>query len=66
MLDIKAMKSALEQLEAERGISKEKIFEAIEAALAAAYKKDFGKKDQMIRAKLSKNGNRHCPLSMMW
>ncbi len=55
MLDIKAMKSALEQLEAERGISKEKIFEAIEAALAAAYKKDFGKKDQMIRAKLDMN-----------
>ncbi len=46
------MKSALEQLEAEKGISKEKIIDAIEAALAAAYKKDYGKKGQIVRAKL--------------
>jgi len=52
MLDLKTMKSALEQLEQERGISKEKIFDAIEAALAAAYKKDYGKKGQIVRAKL--------------
>lgn len=52
MMDLKTMKSALEQLEQERGISKEKIIEAIEAALAAAYKKDYGKKGQIVRAKL--------------
>jgi transcription termination/antitermination protein NusA len=52
MLDLKTMKSALEQLEAEKGISKEKIIDAIEAALAAAYKKDYGKKGQIVRAKL--------------
>ena len=46
------MKSALEQLESERGIPKEKIIDAIEAALAAAYKKDYGKKGQIVRAKL--------------
>jgi len=44
------MRSALEQLEEERKIPKEKIIEAIEQALAAAYKKDYGKKDQIIRA----------------
>jgi N utilization substance protein A len=55
MLDIKTMKSALEQLEAERGIPKEKILEATEAALAAAYKKDYGKKGQIVRAKLDMN-----------
>lgn len=49
------MKSALEQLEAERGIPKEKIVDAIEAALAAAYKKDYGKKGQIVRAKLDFN-----------
>ena len=49
MFDLKTMKSALEQLEAERKIPKEKIIEAIEQALAAAYKKDYGKKDQIIR-----------------
>ncbi len=55
MLDLKTMKSALEQLEAEKGISKEKIIDAIEAALAAAYKKDYGKKGQIVRAKLDMN-----------
>lgn len=49
MLDLKVLKSALEQLEEERRIPKEKILEAIELALAAAYKKDYGKKDQIIR-----------------
>jgi len=51
MLDIKTFKSALAQLEEERKIPKEKILEAIEQAMAAAYKKDYGKKGQIIRAK---------------
>ena len=50
MLDLKTMGSALEQLEVERGIPRAKIIEAIEQALAAAYKKDFGKKGQIVRA----------------
>ncbi len=49
MLDLKTMKSALEQLEEERKIPKEKIIDAIEQALAAAYKKDYGKKGQIVR-----------------
>jgi N utilization substance protein A len=52
MLDLKTFKSALEQLEEERRIPKEKIVEAIEQAMAAAYKKDYGKRGQIIRAKL--------------
>ncbi len=51
MLDIKTLRSALEQLEEEKKIPKEKILEAIEQAMAAAYKKDYGKKGQIIRAK---------------
>ncbi len=51
MMDLRAFKSALEQLEVERGISKQKIIETIEMALAAAYKKDYGKKGQIVRAK---------------
>lgn len=50
MFDIKVFNSALSQLEEERGISREKIMEAIEQAVAAAYKKDYGKKDQIVRA----------------
>lgn len=49
MFDLKTMKLALEQLELERKIPKEKIIEAIEQSLAAAYKKDYGKKGQIIR-----------------
>jgi len=51
MLDIKTFMSALEQLEEEKKIPKEKILDAIEQAMAAAYKKDYGKKGQIIRAK---------------
>lgn len=50
MMDLKILKSALGQLEEERGIPEEKIIEAIEQALAAAYKKDYGKKGQIVRA----------------
>jgi len=53
MLDLKALRSALEQLEEEKGVPREKIIEAIEMALAAAYKKDFGKKGQIVRAKFN-------------
>lgn len=50
MMDLKVLNSTLEQLETERGVSKEKIIETIEDALAAAYKKDYGKKGQIIKA----------------
>jgi len=42
--------SAISALCEEKGISKEKVVETIEAALAAAYKKDYGKKGQNIKA----------------
>ncbi len=51
LFDLKVINSVLAQLEEERGIPKEKILEAIEAALATAYKKEYGKKGQIIRAK---------------
>lgn len=52
MLDLKTLKSALLQLEEERKIPRDKIIDAIEQSLAAAYKKDYGKKGQIIRVKL--------------
>ena len=51
MFDLKVINSVLTQLEEERGVPKEKVLEAIEAALASAYKKEYGKKGQLIRAK---------------
>ena len=49
--------AAIDELCEEKGLKKEAIFEAVEAALAAAYRKDYGKPKQVIRAKLNpKNG----------
>ncbi len=53
--DIKSLQLILEQLETEKGISKEKLIETIQDALAAAYKKDYGKKGQIIHAKFDIN-----------
>lgn len=50
-MDLKTLKSTLEQLEIERGISKDQILLTLEDALSAAYKKEYGKKGQIIRAK---------------
>ena len=55
MIDLKVVNSVLAQLEEERGIPREKIVEAIELALATAYKKEYGKKGQIIRAKFDLN-----------
>ncbi len=52
-MDIKSFKSALNQISQERGIPPEKVLETLEDAIAAAYKKDYGKKGQKIRAKLN-------------
>src|SRR3989344_3501331 len=49
MFDLKTINSVLGELEETRGISKAALVEAIEAALATAYKKDYGKKGQIIR-----------------
>lgn len=50
MMDLKTIHSALEQLAEEKGISREKVIETIEMALAAAYKKEYGKKGQIVKA----------------
>ena len=53
-MDLKAFASAVAQISEEKGIPEEVILETIETAIAAAYKKDYGKKGQIIRAKLNK------------
>lgn len=50
MFDLKVMNSALDQLEEERGINRERMIDAIEQALATAYKKEYGKRGQIVRA----------------
>jgi N utilization substance protein A len=58
MFDLKVIHSVLEQLQEERGIPQEKMWEAIELALATAYKKEYGKKGQIVRAKFDRNSGK--------
>jgi N utilization substance protein A len=51
-MDIKSFTSAIAQIAEERGISSEKVLETIEQAVAAAYKKEYGKKGQLIQCHL--------------
>src|SRR3989338_3219494 len=55
MMDLKVMNSVLGELEDEKGIPRAKVVEAIEMALATAYKKEYAKKGQVIRARLDLN-----------
>ena len=51
-MDTKQFLSAIKQISEEKGISEKSVLETIEAAIAAAYKRDYGKKGQIIKAKL--------------
>jgi len=54
-MPISPFAAAINQLADERGLPKEVIVETIEAAVAAAYRKDFGEPDQVIKAKLDED-----------
>lgn len=50
---MKNFSAAISQIAEEKGIAAEKIIESIESAIAAAYKKDYGEKGQIIKAKMN-------------
>src|SRR3989338_7881275 len=50
LFDLKSLGSALDELQQERGISRESVIDAISTALAAAYRREYGKRGQIIRA----------------
>ena len=51
-MDIKNFLLAIENIAEEKGLSKEKVLELIEQAVAAAYKKEYGMRGQVVRAKM--------------
>jgi len=51
-MELKKFKASIAQLAEEKGISEEKVIEIIETAMAAAYKRDYGKKNQKVEARL--------------
>lgn len=55
LFDLKILKTTIEQIEEEKKIPASVLWDAIEQSLAAAYKKDYGKKGQVIRAKLDQD-----------
>jgi N utilization substance protein A len=50
LFDLKSLNSALDELQQERGISRESVIDALATALAAAYRREYGKRGQIIRA----------------
>jgi N utilization substance protein A len=52
MIDLKTINSVLGEFE-DRGISRQTMLDAIENAMATAYKKEYGKRGQVVRAKLA-------------
>jgi N utilization substance protein A len=52
MFNFKDFTSAIAQIAEEKGIAKEKVLETIEQAIAAAYKKEYGTKNEVVRAKM--------------
>ncbi len=52
-MDLKSVIQTAEQIAKDKGIDVSKVYEAIEGALAAAYKKEEGDKGAIIRAKLN-------------
>lgn len=51
MFNLKELKKAIEQIAQEKGIDASRILEAIESSVAAAYKKEYGVKGELIKAK---------------
>lgn len=54
MIDLKTINAVLGEFE-DRGISRATMIEAIESAMATAYKREYGKRGQVVRAKLDLN-----------
>ena len=54
MIDLKTINIVLGEFE-DRGISRETMIDAIEAAMATAYKREYGKRGQVIHATLDMN-----------
>ncbi len=52
-MDLKSFGQAIRELAEEKGVAEDKVIETIELAVAAAYKKDYGKKGQIVRAKFN-------------
>ena len=51
MFNLKELKKAVEQIAQEKGVDAQRVFEALEISIAAAYKKEYCQKGEMVKAK---------------
>lgn len=51
MIDLKILRRAIEQVAEEKNIDPTKVLEAIESAIAAAYKKEYERKSEFVKVK---------------
>ncbi len=49
MLNIKELTKALKQVSEEKGLEPDKVLEVIESSIAAAYKKEYGERGEMVK-----------------
>lgn len=52
MFNLKDLGKAIHQVAEEKGIKPETVLEAVEASLAAAYKREYGERGEVVRTKL--------------
>ena len=58
MIDLKSLNWAVKQIAEEKGLKEEQILEAVESSIAAAYKKEYCKKGEIVKARFdSKTGD---------
>lgn len=57
-IDVRSLSLAILQTAEEKGLPEEKVVEVIEMALAAAYKKEYGKKDERYKANFDKENGK--------
>lgn len=53
MFDVKNFGKLITQVAEEKGIAADKVLEAIESSIAAAYKKEYGERGEIVKAKLN-------------
>jgi len=58
MLNLKDLSKAIKQVAEEKALDPKKVLEVVESAIAAAYKREYGERGEIIKAKLdTKTGN---------
>lgn len=53
MLDLKAIKLFVDEVAESKGLDKDELMTAIEESMAAAYKREYGDRGQIVRAKIN-------------